>query len=171
MPPRNHVREKEQTMKKVVIPVLIFFGLLLGAVIFFVGVRYSQVQYEKDTQGHFVAIAQDENGQMTAKSGGVTVLVSPDNWGRGQWLFTITERKRLASKPDVSLDDGIVFTLSDGAVYTVVADTSAEDAAYICYTFEGRDKWFRIEGYKVMDWATRLASPEGIYAPNEVIEP
>jgi len=157
-------------MKKVVIPVLVFLGLLLGAVIFFVGVRYSQVQYEKDTQVHFNAIAED-GGEMTAVCGDQTTRISSDNWGRAEWLFTITERRRLVFKPNADMDDAIRFSFSDGAEYTVVSDTSADDAAYIGYTYEGRTKWFRVEGYKVMDWATRLASPEGIYSPNEVIEP
>lgn len=156
-------------MKKVVIPVLIFFGLLLGVVIFFVGMRFSQVQYEKDVQAHFMEIA--EGGELTAESGGQTTRISADNWGRAQWLFTITERKRLFLTPDVSSDGSIVFTLSDGAEYTVYPDTSAEDSAYLHYTYGSHSLWFRVEGYAVMDWATRLASPEGVYSPNEVIEP
>ena len=157
-------------MKKVVIPILIFLGLLLGAVVFFVGVRYSQVQYEKDTQAHFMAIAED-GGELTAVCGDQMTRISADNWGRAEWLFTITERRRLAFKPDVSMDDAICFTLSNGAEYTVVSDTSAEDAAYLHYTYNSRSLWFRIEGYKMVEWATRLASPEGIYSPNEIIEP
>lgn len=156
-------------MKKVVIPVLVFFGLMVGAIVFFVGVRFSQVQYEKDTQAHFMAIAED--GEMTAVYEEQTVLVSADNWGRAEWLLTITERKRLWSSPDVGTDGAVVFNLSDGAEYTIIPDASADDAVYICYAFEGREKWFRVEGYTVMSWAKRVASPEGVYAPNEVVEP
>lgn len=156
-------------MKKVVIPVLVFFGLMIGAIAFFVGVRFSQVQYEKDTQAHFMAIAQD--GEMTAAYEGQTVLVSADNWGRAQWLLTITERKRLLFGPDVSEDGAVVFSLSDGAEYTIIPDTSADDAVYIRYACEGANKWFRVEGYDVMSWATRVASPEGVYGPNEIIKP
>ncbi len=156
-------------MKKVVIPVLVFFGLMVGAIVVFVGIRFSQVQYEKDTQAHFMAIAQD--GEMTAVCGDQTTLVSPDNWGRAQWLLTITERKSLMFKPDASLDGAVVFSLSDGTEYTIATDESAEDSVYICYAFEGREKWFRVEGYDIMNWAMRVASPEGVYAPNEVIEP
>jgi len=156
-------------MKKVLIPVLVALALMIGAIIFFVGLRFSQVQYEKDTQAHFMAIADD--GGMTAVYEDQTVLVAPGNWGRASWLLTITERKRLLLKPDVSSDDAVVFSLGDGAEYTVIPDTSVDDAVYICYAFEGREKWFRVEGYDVMNWAQRVASPEGVYVPNEVIEP
>ncbi len=86
-------------------------------------------------------------------------------------VLTISERRQVFFKPDCDMAGAVVVVFPDGAQYAVVPDTSAADAAYICYTDDGKDQWFRVEGYGAMDWMTRAVSPEGIYEANEVVEP
>lgn len=153
-------------MKKVVIPVVTFLVLGLGTLIFFLSISFAQVQYQKDTEAHLVSA-----GDVTATYAGQTTRISAENMGRVQWVLTISERQRVFVEPDCSLDDAVSIFFPDGAQYAIFPDDSADDAVYLCYTDDGKDLWLRIEGYNVMDWAVRIVSPEGIYAPNEVIEP
>lgn len=155
-------------MKKVLIPLAVIFVLGLGTMIFLLSMNYVQVQYQKDAEAHFMAAAE---GDVTASYAGQTTIVSADNLGRVWRELTISERKRVFSAPDCDFDTAVVLDFPDGARYAVVPDDAADDAVYICYTDDGKDLWFRVEGYGVMDWMVRAVSPEGLYGTNEVVEP
>ncbi len=155
-------------MKKVLIPLLVFLALGIGSVIFFVSMQFTQVQYDKDTQSHM--ITAQSGGELTASASGQKTRISADNFGRLEWLLTISERERLFAKPDCSLDDAVCFFFPDGAQYTIAPDETADDAVFLCYSDDGSELWFRIEGYNAMDWAKRIASPDGVDGPNEVMD-
>lgn len=155
-------------MKKVVIPVVAFLVIGLGTLIFFLSMNFAQVQYQKDTEAHLLSA---QAGDVTATYAGQTTRISAENLGRVQFVLTISERQRVFFKPDCSMEDAVCIFFPDGAQYAVIPDDSADDAVYLCYTDDSKDLWLRIEGYNAMDWAVRVVSPEGIYAPNEVIEP
>lgn len=155
-------------MKKVLIPLAAIFVIGLGTIIFFLFMNFTRVQYQKDTEAHFMAA---EEGDVTATYAGQTTLVAPENLNRVFWVLTISARKHVLIKPDCNLDDALVLNFPDDAQYTLALDSSDGNVMYICYTDDGKDQWLRIEGYAAMDWAVRAVSPEGIYGPNEVIGP
>jgi hypothetical protein len=156
-------------MKKIVIPLVVFLVLAIGSVVFFISMAYTQVQFDKDTQSHMIAV--QSGGELTASYAGQETRISADNLSRVEWLLTISERERLFFKPDCDLNDAVCFCFSDGAQYAIAPDASADDAVFLCYSADGSDLWFRIEGYNAMDWAVRTASAEGVNGPNEVIAP
>jgi hypothetical protein len=130
--------------------------------------RFTQVQYEKDTQAHIVAV--QGGGGLAPGYAGQDTRISTDNPGRVQWLLTISERQRLFIGPDCDPDEAVCFYFPDGAQYTLTPDDSVGDAAYLCDS-DGGDLWFRIEGDDAMDRAVHIVSPEGVNGPNEVIGP
>lgn len=155
-------------MKKFVIPVVIVLLCGVGFLVYILSTSYTRVQYEKDTSAHFIDI--DTGGELVAEYNGITTKVLGRNVFKIKSAITVSERKRLHSKPEYDSDLAIVLKFSDGAIYTVAEDESEEDIAFIIYNYKGKEQYFKIEGYKTFSWIEKAVSPKGIYNENEVVK-
>ncbi|MBN1624694.1 MAG: hypothetical protein JXN10_04105 [Clostridia bacterium] len=155
-------------MKKVLIPVVVFFVLVIGSIIFFVNASFQIVQYGKSTRFHISTLS--DGATLTVDHNGVTTQVIGRNIQRVGWVLDISDKERVYRKPDFNEDDAIYFHFSDSAEYIIAQDPEDSDSVYILYEYKGKKLRFHLTGYRAWYWATEAVSPEGIYIENIVIE-
>lgn len=155
-------------MKKILIPIGLIFAIGLGLIGFSIYRGYKNTQYEKDMMVHVMAV--NRGGDLIAEYNGVKTRILGSNIGRIRSVLTVTERRRVYSKPEYDAGNAVKLTFSDGAEYIVAPDPAGGDSAFVLYAYKGTKLYFKIEGYKTMDWTVRAISPEGIAYENEVIE-
>lgn len=154
-------------MKKILIPAIIFMSVLIGFITFGISRSYAKVQYEKDVLSHVMSARSE--GNLEAEYQGTKTKVLGQNVQRINAVLTVSEMKRLYKKPPFDEENGVYLSFPDGAEFILVVDPDIADGAYIKYSYKNRNKWFHVEGYDTMMWATRAISPEGIYIENESI--
>ncbi|MBN2558331.1 MAG: hypothetical protein JXB33_06230 [Clostridia bacterium] len=155
-------------MKKIVIPVVVFFVVIIASIIFAVSDSYTRVQYGKDTMFHRMTL--DEGGTLEAEYDDVTTLVAGRNLQRIYSSLTVSEMKRIYKKPSWDPDTAIYLRFSDGAQYIIAEDPSVIDGVFILYTYKKENIRFTLSGYKTFDWIKRAIAPDGIYNDNPIIE-
>jgi len=154
-------------MKKFIIPVILFFVIVIGSIIFAVSESYDRVQYDKDAMFHSMSLSND--GTLTAEYKGIVTQVLGRNTQRIHSMLTVSAKKRLYFKPTYDENETIYLTFSDGAEYIVVENTSMNDSVYIKYSYKKKSQWFKITGYNSLKWAKQAISPDGIYIENILI--
>lgn len=156
-------------MKKVVIPLCIVFAVLIGGVIYFISMSLALNQYK---DAGFLHMMEAQNGdELIAVYKGQTTRVMDGNIGRISRIVSTGDKERLFSKPEYDAESAVTLTFSDGSNFVIAPDESAEDAAFIIYSYSGGGEiCFRVKGYGAMEWTVRAVSPEGIYNPNPVIK-
>ena len=154
-------------MKKILIPLIIFMSALIGFITFGISRSYAKVQYEKDVMGHVMSI--DAEGNLEAEYQGTRTKVIGQNIRRIKSVLTVSEMKRIYKKPPLDEENCVYLSFPDGAEFILIEDPKAADGAYIRYSYKRRVKWFHVEGYDTIMWATRAVSLEGIYTENESI--
>lgn len=155
-------------MKKYIIPVIIFFVISIGSVIFFVSSSYTLVQYKKDTRYHITTL--QENETLTATYKEVTTQVVGRNSSRIYSLLTVSEIKQIHKKPTYAENNAIQLNFSDGATYIVVEDPSINDSIFILYSYKNKKLYFKISGYNSLEWTEKAISPEGLFNENILID-
>ncbi|GEM_PF-1022647 len=155
-------------MKKILIPIGLIFAVGLGLIVFSVYRAYHNVQYEKDMIAHVMEV--NKGGELIAEYNGVKTRVLGSNIVRIRSVLTVSDRQRVYTKPDCDTENAVKLTFSDGAEYIVANDPAGVDSVFVLYSYKNKKLYFKIEGYKTMDWTLRAISPEGIAYENEVIE-
>jgi hypothetical protein len=154
-------------MKKFLVPVGLIFVIGLGLIVFSIYRGYQNTQYEKDMMAHVMAV--NRGGELIAEYNGAKTRVLGSNIGRIRSILTVTARQRVYTKPRCDTENAVKLTFSDGAEYIVAQDPAGGDSAFVLYSYKGKKLYFKIEGYKTLDWTIRAVSPEGIAEENEVI--
>lgn len=155
-------------MKKVVIPIIIFFIVAIAAVYIPVSIRLDYFRYENELTAHLAA--QKEGGEIIAEYKGQKTRLIDGNADKLIWAATLTERQRIFIKPGYDEADAATILFSDGAKLIFAPLEETGDKALIVYIFEGRTRYYSLKGYKTMEWVFKIISPEGYYAPNEVVK-
>jgi len=154
-------------MKKVIIPVVIFFIIVIGGISFAVADSYAKTQYGKDTMFHIMTLS--DGGILTAQYKDVKTQVTGRNTQKFYSVISVFELKRLYTKPDWDAEDAVYLNFSDGAEYIVALDPSVNDGVFIIYSYKNKTIYFKVSGYNTMSWVKKAVSPSGIYSTNEVI--
>lgn len=155
-------------MKKVLIPVAVFFIVVIGSMAFFINESFQLVQYEKATRFHISTLS--DGGTLTVDHNDVTTQIVGRNVQRVGWVLDISAKERIRKNPEFNESDAIYFHFSDGAEYVMAKDPEDADSVYILYEYKNNKLRFHLEGYKAWDWATRTVSPDGLYIENIVID-
>lgn len=155
-------------MKKIIIPVIVFFVLSIGSIVFAISESYTKVQYGKDTMFHMMTL--DEGETVTATCDGVSTNVLGRNTQRIYSTLTVSEIKRIFSKPKWDEETAIYLDFSDGAKYIVAHDPSEDDGVFIIYSYKNKNLRFKVSGYNSYNWLKRAISPEGIFNKNELLD-
>ena len=154
-------------MKKIIIPVVIFFIIVIGGISFAVADSYAKTQYGKDTMFHIMTLSEGEI--LTAQYKDITTQVTGRNTQKIYSVISVFELKRLYIKPDWDAKEAVVLNFSDGAEYTVAIDPSVNHGVFIIYSYKNKTIYFKVNGYNTMQWVKKAVSPSGIYSTNEVI--
>ncbi len=154
-------------MKKIIIPVVIFFILVIGSIAFAVADSYAKTQYGKDTMFHMMGLSEGEI--LTCEYKDIKTQVTGRNTQKIYSVISVYELKRLYSKPDWDAKEAIYVNFSDGAEYIVALDPSINDGVFIIYSYKNKTIYFKVNGYNTMSWVKKAISPSGIYSTNEVI--
>jgi hypothetical protein len=155
-------------MKKVLIPVVVFFVLVVGSIIFFVNASFQLVQYGKATRYHISTLSEGET--LIVDYNDVTTQVIGRNIQRVGWVLDIADKDRIHKNPSFNEDEAIYFHFSDGAEYILAKDPNDSDSVFILYEYKGKKLRFYLTGYRAWYWATEAVSPDGLYMENIVIE-
>lgn len=154
-------------MKKILIPVVIFFIIVIGSISFAVADSYAKTQYGKDTMFHMMTLS--EGGILIGEYNDVKTQVTGRNTQKVYSVISVFELKRLYRKPDWGSEETVYLNFSDGAEYIITTDPSIHDGVFIIYTYKNKTKYFKVSGYNTMSWVKKAVSPSGIYSTNEVI--
>lgn len=154
-------------MKKFIIPVVIFFVIVIGGISFAVADSYTKTQYGKDTMFHMMSLSED--GTLTAQYKDIKTQVTGRNTQKIYSVISVFELKRLYRKPDWDTKEAVYLSFSNGAEYIVSLDDSIADGAFIIYTYKNKTIYFKVNGYNTMSWVKKAVSPSGIYSTNEVV--
>lgn len=155
-------------MKKVIIPVIAFFVLSIGFIVFSISQSYVKVQYGKDAMFHMMTL--DDGATVTATCDGVSTNVIGRNTQRIYSTLTVSELKRIFKKPEWDEKSAIYLNFSDGAKYIIAHDPSENDGVFIFYTYKNKTLRFKVSGYNSYNWLKRAISPEGIFNKNELLD-
>ena len=155
-------------MKKIIIPLVVFFVITIGGIIFAVSDSYTKVQYEKDALFHMMSL--EEGGSLVAEYDNTVTKVLGRNISRINKVITVSELKRLYSKPDWDENAAIFLRFSDGAEYIIAEDPSVDDGVFILYSYKNKKLRFKVNGYNSFDWAKKAISSDGIFNENEVLD-
>ncbi|MCK5759019.1 MAG: hypothetical protein KAH14_07980 [Clostridiales bacterium] len=154
-------------MKKIIIPVVIFFIIVIGSIAFAVADSYAKTQYGKDTMFHMMTLSEGEI--LTGEYKDVKTQVTGRNTQKIYSVISVWELKRLYKRPAWDAEEAVYLNFSDGAEYIVAVDPSINDGVFIIYSYKNRTKYFKVNGYNTMSWVKKAISPSGIYSTNEVI--
>lgn len=155
-------------MKKIVIPVIAFFIITIGGIIFSISINYTKVQFGKDTMFHMMTIA--EGGTLTAEYKDIKTNVVGRNLQRINSVLGVSAINRVYGKTEYDENEAVYLYFSDGAKYIVAPDPEVSDGAFIIYSYKNKNLAFRVKGYNSMTWVKKAISPSGIYNRNEIIE-
>ena len=155
-------------MKKVLIPVIVFFVIVVGSIIFFVGSSYQLTQYTKATHYHVNTVIA--GGSLETEYDGVRTQIVGRNLQRVEWVLDIFAKQRIRRVPEINEDEAIYFYFSDSAEYILAKDPEDNNSVYIFYEYKNMKMRFHLEGYMAWDWATKAVSPDGIYIENIVLD-
>lgn len=155
-------------MKKVLIPVIVFFVIVLGSIIFFINSSFQLTQYTKATHFHINTVI--DGGTLETELDGVRTQIAGRNLQRVEWVLDISAKQKIYRKPEINEDEAIYFYFSDSAEYVLAKDPGDSNSVYIFYKYKNMKMRFHLEGYNAWDWATRAVSPEGIYMENIVLD-
>lgn len=155
-------------MKKVVIPIIIFFIVATASVYIPVSIRLDYFRYENELIAHLAA--QKEGGDIIAEYKGRMTRLMDGNADKLIWAATLTERQRIFIKPEYDQSEAVTVTFSDGGELIFAPLEQTGDKALIAHDFEGRTRYYSLKGYKTMEWVLKIISPEGYYAPNEAVK-
>lgn len=155
-------------MKKVVIPIVIFFIIAIASIYIPVSMRLDYFRYENELTAHLAA--QKEGGEIIAEYKGQKIRLLDGNADKLIWAATLTERQRIFKKPDYDETAAVTIFFPDGAQLIFAPLEETGDKALIVHIFEGRTRYYSLKGYKTMEWVQRIISPEGYYVPNEEIK-
>lgn len=154
-------------MKRYIIPVIVFFAISVGSIIFFVSSSYTMVQYKKDTRFHITTLQDNET--LMAEYLGVTTQVVGRNTSRIYSILTVSEIKHIYKKPKFVENNAIYLNFSDGATYIITEDPSIDDGIFILYYYKSKKLYFKLDGYNSLEWTTKSISPEGLFNENVLI--
>lgn len=154
-------------MKKILIPVIVFFVVVVGSIIFFVNLSFQLTQYSKATNFHISTLL--DGYTLTTEYNGVETQVVGRNIQRVGWVLDISEKERIRRKPEYNENEAIYFHFSDSAEYILAKDPKDDNSVYIFYEYKNMRLRFHLEGYNAWKWATEAISPEGIYRENIVL--
>lgn len=155
-------------MKKYVIPVILFFVIVIGSIIYGITISFNRVQYGKETSLHAARV--QEGGELIAEYNGVTTKVTGQNVDRLTKAIMVTETENLLSKPEYDANTSITLKFSDGATYIVAHDDSSDDSVFVIYSYKVKEYYIRIEGYNAFSWVEKAISPQGIYNENFIVK-
>ena len=155
-------------MKKILIPVIIFFVIVIGGIAFAVSDSYSKVQYGKDAMFHMMTM--EDGGVMSAEYNGTNTQVVGRNTSRVYSVLTVSALKRVYSKPDITDNEAVYINFTDGAAYIIYKDPSVTDGVFIFYTYKGKKLYLKVDGYNSFTWIKKAISPSGIFNENIVLD-
>lgn len=155
-------------MKKVVIPIIIFFIIAIAAIYIPVSIRLDYFRYENELTAHLAV--QKEGGEIIAGYKGQKTRLIDGNADKLIWAATLTERHRVFIKPGYNEADAVTILFSDGAKLIFAPLEETGDKALIVHVFGGRTRYYSLKGYKTLEWVKRIISLEGYYVPNEEIK-
>ncbi len=157
-------------MKKYIIPVVIFFIVVIGGIIFAVSINYNKVQYQKDTRFHVMTLKK--TGILTAKYNNIETLIAPENIQKIYTSLTVKDIIFLFTMPKFDESKSIYLNFSDGGKYVIARnteDTKNTDSVFIIYEYKTRKVIFKLSGYNTFYWIEKSISPEGLYAKNKIL--
>lgn len=155
-------------MKKVVIPVIIFFIIALAAVYMPLSIRFDYFRYENELTAHLAG--QKTGGEIFAEYKGQRTRVMDGNADKLIWAVTLTDRKRIFMKPGYDPTEAVMVFFPDGAELIIAPLEKTGDKVLIVHIFEGRTRYYSLEGYNTIGWVQKSICPEGYYVPNEVVK-
>ena len=155
-------------MKKFLIPVIVFFIVVIGGIIFAISTNYVKVQFSKDLMFHMMALQDGET--LTAEYNNVTTNVVGRNLQRVNSVLGVSAINRVYKKPGFDSDKAVYLTFSHGAEYIVAVDPSESDGVFIFYEYKNKKQVFKVSGYNSITWIKKAVSPSGIYNNNEVLD-
>ncbi len=154
-------------MKKILIPVIVFFVIAIGGIIFSISINYTKVQFGKDTMFHMMTVG--EGGALTAEYKNVKTNVIGRNLQRVNSVLGVSTITRIYRKPTYDGNEAAYLKFSDGAEYIIAPDPDVSDGVFIIYKYKNKKLVFKVKGYNSMTWIKKAISPSGIYNSNEVI--
>lgn len=155
-------------MKKILIPVIAVFIVI---VLFFGGaiwLKDDQLAYERELVKHF-AVAMSEGG-IRAVENGVTTYLADSN---SEKLRPVLCRAERSYEPFRRRTEGarVIELYVDDEMTIVVEEPDPNvDTVYIYYTCGSKQRTLSISGYQTMRWVDSIVSPEGYYGPNTTAE-
>ena len=155
-------------MKKILIPVIIFFVVVISGITFSISTNYVKVQFSKDLMFHMMALQDGET--LTAEYNDVTTNVTGRNLQRVNSVLGVSAKNRVYKKPEYDFEKAVYLTFSHGAEYIVAEDQSVNEGIFIFYSYKSKKQVFKVHGYNSMTWIKKAVSPSGIYNSNDVID-
>ena len=153
-----------KSAKIIVTGVVVFILVVITVLVMILSYRIDFIRYENDMIKYITPAAADDAAY--AEYNGTKTLLSVNNCEKIRAILTVSERKKLYFKPDISnCEDVVVLTFGDELSITVAADPLEEDLVYVIY--EGnKTRYMSIKGYNTMHWLTIAVSVEGYDGPN-----
>lgn len=160
-------------MKKILIPVAIFFLIAIGSMGIAVKLRMDDIQYERELVAHLASV-KTTNRSAEAESSGVTVRIAQGNLGYIASALTRTERLRKLGLPNVTGCETATVVFPDGAKFVIYelqkAENNQKDISCVQYTFANRQRIYTIEGYGTMERIRSCISLQGFVVENSAIK-